>query len=141
MGVVLHGLPDDVGDLVVTAVVDALHGVEDTPLHGLQTVLDMGHGALEDDVRGVVEEPVLVHAGELAHAALLLREAVVPALPDGFAGTCGVAVAIGGILGRRSGGRIVPNAFGHRTLLVELLLGVDHIFVSGHQFWIMNCEL
>ena len=32
--VVLHGLSHDVGHLVVASVVDDLHGVQDTPLHG-----------------------------------------------------------------------------------------------------------
>ena len=46
VGVVLHGLADDVGHLVVAAVVDAPHGVQDASVDGLQTVFDMRHGTL-----------------------------------------------------------------------------------------------
>ena len=67
MGVELHGVAHDVGHLVVAAVVHALHRVQDASLNGLQSVLDMGHGALQYHVGGVVEEPVLVHAAEVMH--------------------------------------------------------------------------
>ena len=63
--VVLHSLPDDVRHLVVLAVVHPLHSVEDTALHGLQTVLDGRHGALQNHIGGIVQEPVLVHAREV----------------------------------------------------------------------------
>ena len=54
MRVLLHGLADDVGDLVVAAVVHFAHGVQNTALYRLETVFDGRHGALEDDVRGIV---------------------------------------------------------------------------------------
>ena len=135
---VLHGLPDDVGHLVVAAVVDGLHGVENTPLHGLQTVLDMGHGAFEDDIRCVIEEPVLVHACELAHPALLLRQTVVLAAPGRGGRRFGI-VRIGCAGG--CFGSPVADGSGRRGLPVELLFGMDSIFILRHQFWIMNCEL
>ena len=50
VGMVLHGVAHDVGNLVEAAVVEGLHGVEDAALHGLEAVVDMGHGALEYDV-------------------------------------------------------------------------------------------
>ena len=138
VGMVLHGLPDDVGHLVVAAVVDGLHGVENTPLHGLQTVLDMGHGAFEDDIRCVIEEPVLVHACELAHPALLLRQTVVLAAPGRGGRRFGI-VRIGCAGG--CFGSPVADGSGRRGLPVELLFGMDSIFILRHQFWIMNCEL
>ena len=61
MGVELHGFACNVRHLVVTAVVHAFHGVEYAPLHRFQTVAHMGDGTLKDDVRGIVEKPVLVH--------------------------------------------------------------------------------
>ena len=67
MGVELHGVSHDVGHLVVASVVHALHRVQYSPLHGLQSVLDMRHGALEDDVRRIIEKPVLVHPAEVMH--------------------------------------------------------------------------
>ena len=41
--------------------------MQDTALHGFQTVAQMGHGALEDYVRGVIQEPVLIHAAEVVY--------------------------------------------------------------------------
>ena len=61
----LHGMAHDIGHLVETPVVEQLHGVEDTPLYRLQTVGKVRNGPLENDVRGIVEEPVLKHAREL----------------------------------------------------------------------------
>ena len=63
-------LPDDVGDLVVAAVVQLVHGVQDAALHGLEAVVEMRDRALEDHVAGVVEEPVAV---ELVHELRVRR--------------------------------------------------------------------
>jgi len=60
--VVLHGVPDDVGHLVVPAVIQVLHGVQDAPLHGFQAIVQGGHGTLQDHVAGIVQEPFPVHA-------------------------------------------------------------------------------
>ncbi len=68
VGVVLHGLPHDVGHLVVAAVVDHLHGVENAPLHGFQAVAHVGHGAFQDHVGGVVRNQFLYMPRQLAHA-------------------------------------------------------------------------
>ncbi len=135
VGMVLHGLAHDVGHLVVAAVVDRLHGVEDAPLHGLQAILDMGHGALQDHVGGVIQKPVLVHARELAHAPLVLRQAVVLARPGPGGGRRGgrfglfSGVGIGG--GSSGGGgfgcAVVRRARG-RSLRAELLVAFDLIF-------------
>ena len=50
VGVKLHSVSHYVCHLVVSSVVHPLHRVEDTPLHGFQSVLDMWHGTLKDDV-------------------------------------------------------------------------------------------
>ncbi len=63
----LHGVPHDVGHLVVASVLHAAHGVQYAPLHRLQAVHDVGHGPLQNHIRGVVQEPVLVHAVQLVH--------------------------------------------------------------------------
>jgi hypothetical protein len=34
--------------------------VQDAPVHRLQAVIDVGNGAFEDDVTGVVEKPVAI---------------------------------------------------------------------------------
>ena len=63
----LHGMPHDVRHLVVPSVVHPLHGMENTPLYRLQTVLDVRYGPFEDYVAGIVQKPVLVHPGEMMH--------------------------------------------------------------------------
>ena len=123
--VVLHGLTHEVGDLVVTAVVDDLHRMKDTPLDGFQSVLDMRHGAFEDHVRGVVQEPVLIHARELADAALLLRQAVE------FA-------RLGRSLGHRRFVRRVVRGFGSRGVLVERFVAPRLIVLFRHEIGIFN---
>ncbi len=63
--VVLHGLPHDVGHLVHLAVIHALHGMKDTALNGLQAVLNGRHGTLQYHIRGIIEEPILVHTRQV----------------------------------------------------------------------------
>ena len=63
----LHGVSHDVGHLVVASVVHALHRVKDTALHRFQSILDLRHSALKDDIGGIVQKPVLVHAAEMMH--------------------------------------------------------------------------
>lgn len=60
MGVILHGVADDIGDFVVTTVFEFVHGMEDATLDGFEAVVDVGDGALEDDVGSVFEEPVAI---------------------------------------------------------------------------------
>ena len=67
MGVKLHGMSHNVGHLVVASVVHALHGVKNASLHGFQSVLYMGNGTFQDYIRGIVEEPVLIHAAQMVH--------------------------------------------------------------------------
>ena len=62
----LHRGADDVGDLVEAAVVHVPERVEHAALDGLQAVVDVRHGAVEDDVARVVEEPVAVAAAPAA---------------------------------------------------------------------------
>jgi hypothetical protein len=63
--VVLHRVAHDVGHFVETAVVEGFHRVEYAPLHGFETILDVGDGALEYHVGRVVEKPAAVHAAQL----------------------------------------------------------------------------
>ena len=60
MRMVLHALADDIGHLVEPAIVHFLHGVQDTALDGLQPILHGGHRSFQDDIAGIVQEPVLV---------------------------------------------------------------------------------
>ena len=50
-----------VGNLVVTAIVHTLHRVHDTTLNGFKSVADMGDCSFQNYVRGVIQEPALVH--------------------------------------------------------------------------------
>ncbi len=47
MRMVLHGVAHDIGDFVETAVVERFHGVQDSALHGFESVVDMRDGALQ----------------------------------------------------------------------------------------------
>ena len=64
VGVEAHAGAHDVGDLVETAIVHLPKRVEDAALDGLEAVVDVGDGAVEDDVAGVFEEPAAVALGE-----------------------------------------------------------------------------
>ena len=125
MRVVLHSLSHEVGDLVVTAVVHDLHRVEDTPLDGFQTVFDVRHGAFENHVRSVVQEPVLIHARQLAHAPLLLRQAVELA-------------RLGRSFGDRRLFRRIDCGFGRRGILVERFVAPRLIVFFRHEIGIFN---
>ena len=63
----LHGVAHNVCHLVIPPVVHALHRVHDAALHGLEAVLNVGYGTLQDYVRGVVQKPVLVHSAQVVH--------------------------------------------------------------------------
>ena len=78
VGVVLHRLAHDVGDLGVGAVVHAVHRVQDAALHRLEAVHDVRHGPVQDHVGSVVQVPVLEHAGELELACVALQQPVEP---------------------------------------------------------------
>jgi hypothetical protein len=56
--VILHGVADDVGHFVEAPVVLLLQRMEDAALDRLEPVVDVGDGALEDDVARVVQKPV-----------------------------------------------------------------------------------
>lgn len=60
MRVILHGVADNIGDLVVATVFELVHGMENAALDGFEAVVDVGDGAFQDDVGGVVEEPVAI---------------------------------------------------------------------------------
>ena len=78
---VLHGLTHDVGHLGVAAVIHGEHGVQHTALYRLESVYDVGDGAVQDGIGGVVQIPVLEHAGELELPAVAGEEFV--KLPTG----------------------------------------------------------
>ena len=74
VGVELHRVTDDIRHLVVATVVHTFHRVQDTSLYGFQTVLDVGHSALQNYVRGVIQKPILIHTREFACAAGVLHQ-------------------------------------------------------------------
>jgi hypothetical protein len=43
---VLHGISNDIFHFIESSIVDAIHGMHDATLHWLQTVGNMGYGAL-----------------------------------------------------------------------------------------------
>ena len=48
------------------------------PLDGFKPVYDMRNGTLQDHVGGIVQEPVLEHAGKLEVAAVAAEQPVEP---------------------------------------------------------------
>ena len=65
VGVVLHGLTDDVGYFVEPTVLHFAQGVEESALNRLEAVFQSRNGALQNNVGSVVQEVISVHA---AHA-------------------------------------------------------------------------
>ncbi len=65
VGVVLHGVADDVGHLVVPAVLLLPHGVQDTALDWLEAVLHMRDGTLQDHIGRILQEPIPVHPADV----------------------------------------------------------------------------
>ena len=61
---------------IIPAVVHAFHGVQDASLHGFETIGQMRHGAFQYDVRGIIQEPVLVHAVQVMSDAILHRNII-----------------------------------------------------------------
>ena len=58
---VFHRMADDVGHLVVTAVVKLLHGMKNPPLNRFQSVGNLRHRPFQDHIRRIIQEPALVH--------------------------------------------------------------------------------
>ena len=59
--VVLHGLTDDVRDLVKSTIIHLLHRVKNPTLHRLQAVFDRRNSALKDYIGSIIQKPVFVH--------------------------------------------------------------------------------
>ena len=81
MWVIGHGLTHDVGHLVISAIIDDVHGMQYSALHGLQTIHHIRDGTLQDDIRSVVQEPMLVHSAQvmdlvLARLIIVVRHVV-----------------------------------------------------------------
>ena len=84
VGMILHRRTDDIGNLGKTPVVNLVHGVQDTPLHGLQAIDDMRNGPLENHIGRIVQEPVPEHPGQFEFLAVFAKKSVV------FAGRHGI---------------------------------------------------
>ena len=41
------------------------HGMKNTTLHRLESIVDVRHGPLKNHVGGIIQEPILVHAGKM----------------------------------------------------------------------------
>ena len=63
----LHGMTDDVRNLIVSAIIHSFHRMENTALNRLQTVLNVGNGTFENYVTCVIQEPVLVHSRKVMY--------------------------------------------------------------------------
>ena len=65
MRVVLHGVADDIGDLVKPPIVHFVQAVKDAALYRFQAVILVGYSPFENDIRGVVQEVIVVHPSDL----------------------------------------------------------------------------
>ena len=91
VGVVLHGVADDVGHLDEFAVVVLVQRMEDPALHRLEAVVQVGDRTVADDVGGVLDEVVVDHPGQRALAAA----GTVAGAPSASAVVVSVAVVSG----------------------------------------------
>ena len=74
----LHCVSDNVGHLIVAAIIQPFHGVQDTTLHRFQSILDMRDSPLQNHVGGIVQKPVLIHARQVVgHPTIFPRYFVV----------------------------------------------------------------
>ena len=64
MGVVLHGLSNDIGDLIESTIIHLLHGMKDSSLYRLQPIFNRRNCTLQDHIGCIVKEPVLVHPSD-----------------------------------------------------------------------------
>ncbi len=68
----LHGVAHDVGDLDEAAVVVLVQRIENAALDGLESVLDLGDGAVADDIGGVLQKIAVHEAVQGAVAEVFL---------------------------------------------------------------------
>ena len=64
MRVVFHGVANNVGDFVVAAVFHFAHGVQNAALYRFEAIVQTRDSALQDDITGIIQKPVLVEAVE-----------------------------------------------------------------------------
>ena len=72
-GVVFHRVADDVGHLVVAAVLELAHGVGMRRWTGFEAVLAWGTARSRMHVAGLVEEPGPEHVVDVAGVAVQVR--------------------------------------------------------------------
>ena len=72
VGVIVHGVAHDIGDLLGASVVDLVERPENTALNRFESVIHIGNGAGTDDVTGIVEEVPVDHLAEVIVGTLLL---------------------------------------------------------------------
>ena len=59
VGMVLHRVAHDIGYLVIAAVFQFLHGMQDPPLHRLQAVRKLRHGTSQNHIGSIIQVPIL----------------------------------------------------------------------------------
>ena len=67
MRMVVHGVAHDTCHLVETAVVHLVHGMQNAALYRLEAVLKIGHGAVENRIARVVQEPAVVQLFQVVY--------------------------------------------------------------------------
>ena len=88
---------------VVASVIKFAHGMQDAALNRFKAIVQVWYRTLQNHIRGIVQEPVLVHACQLVR--------------DGVAAAVGVVAAV-----LPCGGVIVPGRVLLRTVyLIDIL--------------------
>ena len=89
--VIFHRIADNISHLVKSSVVQFFQRMEYASLHRLKTIANVRHGTLEDDVRSIVEIPILVHSRQMC---ILISGHNVAGVRRHFAIVCGQVVDI-----------------------------------------------
>jgi len=61
MRMVFHGITDNIGNLIVTPVIQFAHRVQNPSLYRFQTIVHVRDGPFENNIGSIVQKPLLVH--------------------------------------------------------------------------------
>ena len=65
VGMIVHGIADDIGNFLRSAVVNLIQRPEDAPLNGFQTVINVGNGPRTDHITSIIQKVPVDHLAEI----------------------------------------------------------------------------